>query len=253
MNHFVKTQVHCISGSMPLVWFSLTPPKDDNGFVRHVCSLQNYVFTNSIFYDLYQFVWYRNQFYWSVVFLFCSLNFFLIASHLQLSISLLSRVISEISSLAVSYFSFLTMLGLMLPGPWDLLLFILLNCSENLLCWQFDFWVLFRLEPVKDGSGVETFLTSSEENIDANNSFSFLTIALLPGVSYLHLNHLSAHWLSKRLPVSEKFLISHFYAYRKLLFKIFFWLASLEFYVQQDEFNLSFIFLVWTEFPHSNG
>lgn len=169
-----------------------------------------------------------------------------------LFISLLSRVISEISSLAVSYFSFFRMLGLMLPGPWDLLLLILLNCSENLLCWQFDFWVLFRLEPVKNGSCVETFMTSSEENIDANNSFSFLTTALLPGVSYLHLNHLSAHWLSKRLPVSEK-LISHFYACRKLLFKIFFWLASLKFYVQQDEFNFSFIFLIWTGFSHLNG
>lgn len=143
---------------MPLVWFSLTPPKDDNGFVRHVCSLQNDVFTNSIFYDRYQFVWYRNQFYWSVVLLFCSLNifFFLIASHLRLSIFLLSGVVSEISRLAVSYFSFFRMLGLMLPGPWDLLLLILLNCSENLLCWLFNFWVLFRIEPVKNGSGVET-------------------------------------------------------------------------------------------------
>lgn len=180
VNHFLKTQVHYISGSTPFAWFSLTPSKDANGFVRHVFSLQNDVFTNSIFYDLYQFVWYRNQFYWSVVFQFCSLNFFffLIASDLPLSISLLSRVISEISSLAVSYFSFFRMLGWMLPGPWDLLLFVLLNCSENLFCWQFDFRLLFRLVPVKNGSGVETSVTPSEKNIDANHSFIFLAMAL---------------------------------------------------------------------------
>lgn len=181
VNHFLKTQVHCISGSMPLAWFSLTPSKGANGFVRHVFSLQNDVFTNSIFYDLYQFVWYRNQFYWSVVFQLCSLNFFfffLIPSHLPLSISLLSRVILEISSLAVSYFSFFRMLGWMLPGPWHWLPFVLSNCSENLFCWQFDLRLFFRLVPIKNGPGVETSVTSSEEHTVANHSFSFLATAL---------------------------------------------------------------------------
>lgn len=235
-----------ISGGTPSAWFSLTSSKDANGFVRHVFSLQNDVFTNSIFYDLYQFVWYRNQFYWSVVFQLCSLHFFfLIASHLPLCISLLSRLISEISSLAVSYFSFFRMLGWMLPGPWALLLFALLNCSENLFCGQFDLR-LFWLVPGKTGSHVDTSTTSSEENIDANHSFSFLaigpsfpeypiyTLIIFQAIDFLT-GFLFLRYLRTFLLVTSVPLGGHFF--------FLIWFASLEFYIQQDKFAFFY-------FPH---
>lgn len=134
----------------------------------------------------------------------------------------------------------------MLPGPWVLLLFALLNCSENLFCGQFDLR-LFWLVPGKTGSHVETSMTSSEENIDANHSFSFLaigpsfpeypiyTLIIFQAIDFLT-GFLFLRYLRTFLLVTSVPLGGHFFFF-------IIWFASLEFYIQQDKFAFFY-------FPH---